>query len=391
MRYISAVQFFISEIGKTLVRDINGRTDPILSPFLAEPDEQRRAAILSSLIEDHAQPVICRIIRTTLPNLPRNDSASIDDLKSEVILRVIRSLESFRSDRLLEPFPSFTSYVAVVSYNTCHDYLRNKNPERARLKKRIRYALSHSPELAVRQHDRSTWLCGLAEWSFSEPTLDQTGLETSVRGCMFSQPSAGSDCLDPRALLIDIFRLAGVPIELDSLVEAIAELLGIDDLNILELSLDGEVGAANGSHLRAEGSLQSVEFVMTARHLWGEVCRLSHRERVALILSMKDDRGVDGVSLLTHSRAASLEEISIALEIPAAKLVMIWDQLPLNDAATGQLIGVTSRQVADLRRSARKRLARRTFGARGNGAGSHFGSRKQRVPKHNLKREMRVK
>lgn len=371
--------------------DLNGRTDPILSPFLAEPDEHRRATILSALIEDHAEPVICRIIRTTLPSLRRNDAASIDDLKSEVILRLIRSLETFRSERLLESFPSFTSYVAVVSYNTCHDYLRNKNPERARLKKRIRYALSHCPDLAVWQLDRSTWLGGLAEWNGSGSPLDQANVIALVRGGGLPTGRGGPGCLDPRDLLKDIFRLAGAPIELDGLVDAVAELMGIDDPNMLELSLDRHTGMTNGNNVRADGHAESVELAMTARHLWSEVCRLSHHERVALVLSMKDDRGLDGVSLLTHSRAASLEEISLALEMPSVDLVGIWDELPLNDAATARLIGVTSRQVADLRRSARKRLARRANAARAKGSSASLPRRDRYMANHDLELGIRLK
>ena len=62
--------------------------------------------------------------------------------------------------------------------------------------------------------------------------------------------------------------------------------------------------------------------------------------------------------------------------MPAPELAALWPDLPLEDAAIAERLGLTRQQVINLRKSARARLGRRMrepVGGRGNTAPG-FGS-----------------
>ena len=55
---------------------------------------------------------------------------------------------------------------------------------------------------------------------------------------------------------------------------------------------------------------------------------------------------------------ATIPEIAEALQIPVMKLANLWGELPIDDAAIGNLLGASRHQVIKLRRLARERLRR---------------------------------
>jgi hypothetical protein len=59
---------------------------------------------------------------------------------------------------------SFEGYVAAAAHNARSSYLRRKYPERARLRDRLRYMLSHHEQRAVWELERREWLCGFVSW-----------------------------------------------------------------------------------------------------------------------------------------------------------------------------------------------------------------------------------
>jgi hypothetical protein len=93
--------------------------------------------------------------------------------------------------------------------------------------------------------------------------------------------------------------------------------------------------------------------------LWGEVCELPRRQRIALLLNFKDARGQDLASLLPYTRTATIEEIARAIDLPLAEFLKLWNKLPLDDATIAGYLGATRQQVINLRKCARERLERR--------------------------------
>ena len=93
--------------------------------------------------------------------------------------------------------------------------------------------------------------------------------------------------------------------------------------------------------------------------LWGEICQLPRRQRVALLCNLRSQQGVNVITLLPATGIASIEQIAAALEIPLPEFEQLWAELPLDDLRLAQYLGATRQQIINLRRSARDRLARR--------------------------------
>ena len=85
------------------------------------------------------------------------------------------------------------------------------------------------------------------------------------------------------------------------------------------------------------------------------------RQRQALLLNLKDD----ALSLFLITGTASLRDLAAALEMDAAALAALWNDLPLPDNDLARRLSCTRQQVINLRMAARKRLANR-LGSRAN-------------------------
>jgi len=54
-----------------------------------------------------------------------------------------------------------------------------------------------------------------------------------------------------------------------------------------------------------------------------------------------------------------MNQIAEVLEMLPEKFAELWNDLPIDDAAIAQRLGITRQQVINLRKSARERLGRR--------------------------------
>src|SRR5262249_35404368 len=93
--------------------------------------------------------------------------------------------------------------------------------------------------------------------------------------------------------------------------------------------------------------------------VWKEILQLPVRQRVALLLNLKDGQGGSALAMLPILRIASIQQIALALEMSDEEMAVLWNKLPVEDAAIGKRIGATRQQVSNLRKCARERLARR--------------------------------
>jgi len=98
--------------------------------------------------------------------------------------------------------------------------------------------------------------------------------------------------------------------------------------------------------------------------LWREIGLLPRRQRVALLLNLRDAQAGDALILFTLAGIANMRCIAEAIEMPAQELAELWNELPLEDLAIAGLLGITRQQVINLRKSARERLARRVAALR---------------------------
>lgn len=348
--------------------------DQLLLPFLLERDQEASESLLAQLITEHAELVIEKIIRSKLRvSLKPFDGSHLNQDALEIngdvralLLNQLRSLKEFPEQKTIN---NFRSYAAVVTYNACSEYLRRKHPQRNRLKNRLRYLLTHQPDFALWEDKEQEWLCGLAEWRgrtkdvTSSERLQQ--LRDNPHVLTAQRPSVGSDQSSAPSsdFMAAIFEYVGSPLELDGLVNVVAELYGVKDQSSYaeDEGEDGEDALEQLPDVSSDVATE-VEQRIYLQRLWTEVCQLPPRQRAALLLNLRDAHGRGIIALFPLLRIATMRQIAAALDVGTNEFASLWNDLPLEDATIGQLLGVARQQVINLRKCARERLARRMKG-----------------------------
>lgn len=336
--------------------------DNLLLTFIEATDEVEADRCMTHLIDEHATPIVKELLGSTLRSHvetsgtgPSSQDAS--DLLNDIVINLVSRLRQLRHDPTQDPIADFHSYVAGTTYNACNFYLRQRFPRRSRLKNRLRYLLSHDSHFAL-WNGPSGLLGGLAMWRdrheqasgrLLEKIRQDPGEWIQVAGLT----RVSIDRADLTALLNALFQWCHAPIKLDDLVNIVADICGEkDQLNVpLENVLNLTATTVSFETL--------LEQQINLELFWREVCELPRRQRVALLLNFRDDRGQELTSLLPHTRTATIEEIAEALEFPLVEFLKLWNKLPLDDIAISQLLNATRQQVINLRKSARQRLQRR--------------------------------
>lgn len=258
-----------------------------------------------------------------------------EDIRATIQLRLVLKLRTVASAPE-EAIRNFRGYVATLAYNAVNDHLRKRFPERARLKTRLRYALTRDERLALWPADAGL-LCGLAAWNGREDFVEDAEMPARL------------DPDDAPAALERIFRAAGAPVLFEDVVESLAAAWNIVDAEARALD---EVAEPPDPAARIE----DVDF---ARALWSEIRELPPMQRKALLLNLRYGGESNIISLLVLSRIARFDEIAEVLEMSRTELAALWRELPIEDAALAQRFGITRQQVINLRKSARARLSRR--------------------------------
>ncbi|HEX6085169.1 MAG TPA: hypothetical protein VF266_11625 [Thermoanaerobaculia bacterium] len=320
--------------------------DVLLRQYLdatAEGDVER---LLIRIIEGAARPVVTRIVASAIA---RDSAAAGDaeDVVADTIADLLRRLRDLRSGQST-PIHDLRGYIATCAYNRCHERLRERYPARNRLRNQLHYLCGHHPQLAVWNAADGTVVCGLAEWGGRQPLPEAAAERVHV-------PARSDPAAENRpqlvALVPQVLRAAGGPLELDTLVATMARLIQLASQRV-EVSLAADEPVT-------ELAVDDVLTLRTSvRELWNDVRRLVVRQRIALLLSLRDPNGDECLSLLPLTRTATMHEIAAVLEMPPETVAALWNELPLSDARIAELLQATARQVIKLRRLARERLRR---------------------------------
>ena len=124
---------------------------------------------------------------------------------------------------------------------------------------------------------------------------------------------------------------------------------------------DGQ-GAGRDIERIRDHSLNAAERLAQMQYLarlWREIGGLSLRQRLALLLNLRESGQASALSLFVETGIADLRQIAEALEFQADTFTILWNQLPLDDNSIAKHMGITRQQVINLRKSARDRLVRR--------------------------------
>lgn len=340
----------------------------LLRAFLQTADESEANRFLAHLLRRDALPLIREIIKATLRFCSNRAEGGTgdqdtDDLSSEIVLSLLKRLREMKAKSSDQDFGSFRSYVAVTTYNACYAYLRQRYPQRYRLKSRLRYALTRHPHFALWEDPHHQWVCGLVEWrDSSSPVAGDAPMRRSQ-----PEPAAALFARLERAqatglpeLLAAIFGAWGRPVEFDELVDLVAELQEISD-HPSPLAHSSQYRPASGESVSASqvSAATALEQQQYLEQLWAEICKLPLGQRTALLLNLRDRQGQETVTLFAQLSIATIAEIAAALVMSSEQFAELWPALPANDAFIAAHLNCRRQQVINLRLSARRRLAKR--------------------------------
>ena len=337
--------------------------DPSLLPFLAANDAFEEAAALARLNAEEIEPVIRRGVGYKLRLQGGGDlhRPEFDEIYNDIQLRLLRRLHSLKQDPAHNQIVNLRGYVATVTRNTCDEYLRHRYPLRRSLKNKIRRHLLNHTEFVLWEDTESNWLAGLSGWqSVDHARKDQLWTTSGELNERLKSQWQAVDVqrLQLHDLLMSIFDVAQTPLHLDELTELVAGLWGIEDHPAEPLTEN--TGALLDEHSGDINPATIIERRESLQLLWREISQLPRRQRVALLLNLKNPHGVNIITLLPVTGIATFEQIAQILEIPAAEFEQLWADLPLDDLRIAAYLGgATRQQVINLRKTARERLLKR--------------------------------
>ena len=337
--------------------------DPSLLPFLDATNAREEAAAFARLNAEQIEPIIRRGVGYKLGfhhprGEPNSQRPEFEEIYSEIQLRLLKRLRALKQDPAATQILNLRGYVATVTRNTCDEYLRQRYPLRRSLKDKVRRHLLNNAEFALWEDTEHNWLAGFSDWQDLDQALKEEPSELLAR-LKTEWQSVDVQRLELDELLMTIFDVARAPLDLDQLTELIAGFWGIEDHPVEPLdavthaTLDDQLGADPATIIERRQSLQL---------LWREIGELPRRQRVALLLNLRNPHGINVITLLPATGVATFEQIAQTLEIPTAEFEQLWAQLPLDDLFIASYLGATRQQVINLRKTARERLIKRMNG-----------------------------
>ena len=344
--------------------------DPSLLPFLGASNASEEAAALARLNAEQIEPTIRRglgyRLRFYYPPADQNLRPEFEEIYNDIQLRLLKRLRALKEDPERNQVVNLRGYVATVTRHTCDDYLRQRYPLRRSLRDKVRHHLRTHTEFALWEDTEHNWFAGLAGWQNPDHTLKELGTKGSElqERLKLEWHTVDVQHLQLHDLLTTIFAVARAPLDLDQLTKFIAGFWGIEDHPAKPLeantcdSLDKQLATdINPATI--------IERRQSLQLLWREICQLPRRQRVSLLLNLRNPHGINVIMLLPATGVATFEQIAQALEIPAAEFEQLWAQLPLDDLHLAAYLGATRQQVINLRKTARERLLKRMRRAEG--------------------------
>ncbi|HKX26357.1 MAG TPA: hypothetical protein VJ302_01570 [Blastocatellia bacterium] len=340
----------------------------LLHPYLQEPNEERSRHLLAQLIAEEIDPVIKRVVgyrlSVTNPKLSGGwQDQQLQDLRGEVIVRLLTKLRDLKEGNCDKAIKDFRNYAAVVAHNICSEQYRRHNVQYSRLKDHIRYVLINQPGLALWEDEHHGWLGGYAVWREQRLSVGSRASSVSTEDLVSAKLNIGGVRQKSLAEQLPlIFNEAGRPVELTELIKIVATLRGIEIRNGFTEQLAPETEASFENHSPQPAVQESeVEQRLFLQKLWVEICKLPLPHRTALLLNLRDreseDRGL--IISLADLRIATIPQIAEALGLSPEKFAAIWMDLPWDDLRIAQHLEITRQKVINLRKTARKLLARR--------------------------------
>ena len=343
---------------------VTAQIDPALLPFLNAADAREEAVALACLNAEQIEPIVRRGIRYKLRFYRPHSELSLyrpefEEIYNDVQVRLLKRLRDLKEYPDENQIANLGSYVATVTRNTCDEYLRQKYPLRRSLKDKVRRHLLTYPEFALWEDADHNWVAGFSRWPNRNVGRVPATTGAELRDHLQERWQAiDVQRLELHDLLLTIFEVGRTPLELDQLTALIAGFWHIEDRPAE--SLDADTPVSPGRQVIAQTHPATIiEQRQLLQLLWQQICQLPRRQRVALLLNLKNPHGINTITLLPATGVATFEQLAEALEIPLPEFEKLWADLPLDDLRLAEYLGAKRQQVINLRKTARERLSKR--------------------------------
>jgi DNA-directed RNA polymerase specialized sigma24 family protein len=317
--------------------------------LMSHPPTHLDDTALASLVATTVAEVVIPMVQRTFRRSPALLAAT-EDVVADVRAKLIERLQAWR-DGTADPVDNVAGYASTAAVHACYGLLRQRFPNRTRLRNRMRYVMTHHPTLALVEDPPGVWRCRVNK-ARSSPAVGATQqLLDSPRA--FASERNLTDTTPLPSLLEGLLAACDGPVEFDRLVDVVVVILGVTD-------------ATEASPTEAADKAPMAEAVLeqraSLREVWAEILELPERQRAALLLNMRDPDGGGILDLLPATGVVTLDDIARALGMSLEDLRELWPDLPLDDLTIAARLGITRQQVINLRKSGRARLARRLAG-----------------------------
>ncbi len=332
--------------------------DPVLRGLKDARDPAHASRELETLIEQRVGPLVRKIVGRKLSG-QRSNREDVEDVAADAVLVLVKRLQRIYDDPDGVEIERLDDYTATVAYSACAHHLRRRYPERSRLKNRLRYLLGSDPRFALWELPESGFRCGFSHWRGSGADGGAQERFARLQGNRDGWPPSWTPSSTDAngnlpAMLAEIFERSGGPVGLDELTGLVAAIWQLD-----------RGARATGGELvdrladTRVGPDELLDQRRAAQRLWVEIQALPVRQRIALLLNLRDGHGAGLLWILPTTGVASIRSLAAAMEMPAVDLAQMWSRLPLDDNAIAERLGCSRQQVINLRMSARKRLINR--------------------------------
>ena len=294
------------------------RSGDLLQLYLAADLEPVSAEQLTRIIEECVDPIIAASIRHKLKvslgsSDERQENEQARDLASEARTLVIDKLQKLRSGQG-NSIEDLDAYVRRVAVNVCNKYLRDKYPNRLRLKNQLRYLFTHDHRFSLWRSDSAEWLCSLRIRAHLQNGNGRTvSIEeiTEKLNRLFDRERISRENMRLAEVAGKVLGQAAGPLLFGDVVGCVYTLQRVREPS--ELTSEAIAYADLHSNDRKLG--ERMEDAELLRAIWKEIKLLPLKHRSALILSLRTGSGEGLAALLPTARIATLTEIAEVLGI----------------------------------------------------------------------------
>ncbi len=263
----------------------SSNADDLLAVYLAETNEPAAERILHTLISEIAAPYVLMVVSSNLRGPHQRESA---DAAQDVLLDLTSRLRRLREGQTEHHTPgdpgirNLRAYMASAARRAAGFVLRRANPERYRLRNRIRYSLKTGKKFTLTDDELGRRIASLSRFSGAATVSAEDGPAIPAgarRRCRHAARRINRYCAD-RA-------------ERARPARSTDRLYWHGDRRLRPA---GRVEAA--AAIPVSNLADQMDQRAWLAHLWTEIIELPRNQRMALLLNLRDHLGDSALRFL---------------------------------------------------------------------------------------------